>query len=217
MVGVSGGGPHTLALLASYLESPADKPVLEKVVLVCGVCVSGGTKGMMAANRAACQQVRTYETSLVSRLVLNLIWTIQCFFLPLLPKAIINRVVASGFEALPQVDQAIVNPKLEEIISIGRVGFRQGARGVVADVRRCFGQQLDSESVLKRHFGQNGKAILPEVHIYQGKQDVNVPFSHAMFMHTEVFQKKSKLHPYDQHGHLSLIMEEAKTYIEEAA
>ena len=81
------------------------------------------------------------------------------------------------------------------------------------DARRCFAPQLDCEEVLKQHYGKDNIQGLPDNHIFHGKLDVNVPYSHGLYAHKQIFQQKSQLHSFDHHGHLSLIMGEGESYI----
>jgi len=56
--------------------------------------------------------------------------------------------------------------------------------------------------------------LLPAVGIFQGTLDMNVPLSHAQFMHQSIFNehKRSKLILYEDLGHLSTIFTKSGDY-----
>mmetsp|Transcript_2399 Transcript_2399/g.3134 ORF Transcript_2399/g.3134 Transcript_2399/m.3134 type:complete len:347 (-) Transcript_2399:776-1816(-) len=211
VIGLSGGGPHAMALLASYLSS-TELPKIEKIAFVGAICMSGGTEGMMAANQASSKMVENYKISLMTRLLLRLVYTAISIVLRILPDQVMHFILKSNKD-IPKVDQKVVARNVEGITELFRVSLRQGAPGLLADLRRCFGTHAEVENIVRYHYADESKDDLPEIYIHHGKMDVNVPFCHGQHMHENIFHKKSKLISFEHHGHFPLIAEESETYV----
>lgn len=211
VIGISGGGPHTLALLASYLESTSNaKPRINNVVLVAGLCFSAGADGTMPDNQKGFEWVKSYESSTASCGLLHLVcWIRYCIF-RFLPTNLIHKIVEASTKDLPMVDKAKMKEKLETVTGILQAGLRQGSAGYVQDFRRCFWPNSRFETILKHHYSSKDKGDLPDVYIHHGEMDANASFAQATYMHQELFQKKSTLRAYKKHGHLSLIFEKGR-------
>jgi hypothetical protein len=70
----------------------------------------------------------------------------------------------------------------------------------------------DNDSNNNSNSNNNNNDDLPTVGIFQGGLDVNVPPSHARFLHEYIFHKRSKFFGYDDLGHLSTVAGKSEDY-----
>jgi len=210
-LGVSGGGPHVMALVASYLErrkKNLSTVVLERAAVIGGVCCSAGTEGMMPLYVHMCNIIRDYHRSWWPRFQVMFITTATYVLFRFLPPFLIGMAVPARDKKLLKDNQNYV--KL--MVSKARTALRQGSAGTAGEGLRCFGVNHNWEKTLHEYYGSVRKD-LPLIDIFHGGRDDIVPLSHAYYMHEKVFGKRSTLHIYDDLGHVSLATDQVQSYV----
>ena len=218
IIAVSGGGPYALALLESYLSTKPPSTILERVVVVAGVCCSAGASDMMPTNQTLCQLASAAETSAVSRFQIRSMFTLSHYLSKVLPDSWLQSMMPT--KELPEVDRQLLenNPQASMLmLQVFRSALANGSSGAIAEACTVFRPKQEWEDSLQQFYAaENTDNYLPQVHIFQGSVDKNVPFSHGKFMHETLLSGKSSFHPYDDMGHLSLIVEKSQDYVDQA-
>ena len=262
IIGVSGGGPYALAVLASYLQrrnQSQTSPVtarLRNVCLVGAVCMSAGSDGIKTGLESMLRLIESSPTSRWSHLQLraSAVATGVIFnsVVPMLPLAWITAAATSTAlgrnKDLPAADREWLSdaenntgPYLSAIRSMAAQG---GYPGVYDDEMIVLGSDHSHEEVIRRHYSNDATTpnstssndnnnnnnndentntititddpllLLPAVGIFQGALDVNVPLSHALFLHKSVFHEheRSELVRYDDLGHVSMVAGRSEEY-----
>mmetsp|Transcript_51804 Transcript_51804/g.76781 ORF Transcript_51804/g.76781 Transcript_51804/m.76781 type:complete len:399 (+) Transcript_51804:29-1225(+) len=239
IIGVSGGGPYALAMLASYLEkrkreqqppsehnteesSRAACARLRNVCLVGAVCISAGLDGIKTGLDSMVPWVANASASRWSRLRLKIMavsmGAVFNTLMPMLPLSWAMTLNANGSKNLPTADQEWmsdeknIRPYLSMLQSMA---VRGGYPGIYDDEMIVLRSNHSHEEVLRRHYGNDansGSDDLPAIGIFQGDSDVNVPLSHAQFLHKSIFRERSELFRYDDLGHVSMIAGKSKEY-----
>ncbi|MGK3738081.1 MAG: pimeloyl-ACP methyl ester carboxylesterase [Bacillariaceae sp.] len=249
VIGVSGGGPHTLALLASYLErrqlqrerqSDIDRIVpsctarLRNVCMVGAVCMSAGSNGMKNELVHLASLVETASTtkSRWSRFKLGAVaastGAMFNYLVPALPFSLMMALNNNANKDLPAADREWLSDENNIrlfLSSMGSLAAQGGNPGVYDDAMIALRAGYFHEKVLRKHYGHrqndndsnsndnvNDNDDLPTVGIFQGGLDMNVPPSHARFLHEYVFQKRSEFFGYDDLGHISTIAGKSEDY-----
>jgi pimeloyl-ACP methyl ester carboxylesterase len=224
LIGVSGGGPYATAMLASYLEdqySEAKKPPvarLEAVCLVAGICCSAGLDSMMPDNKTICDLVVKRKTSWWSDTKLHLMFGASHLFLTVLPARLVLKLIPT--KHLPEVDK---DSFAEEdsafgtyMVKVIKSSFRQGSNAAVLEASIVFYPEQGFETTLKKRYqkivAEGDTDSLPRVAILQGQLDVNVPPSHAEYIHKEWMLETAKIFRYQDLGHISMIIQKADDY-----
>ncbi len=211
VTGLSGGGPHLMALVASYLERREQNlstVVLERAVIVGGICCSAGTEGMMPLYLKMYSIARDYHKSWWPKFQALCITAIAYILFHFLPPFLINIAVPSRDKKLLTDNENHV--KL--MVIKGRTALRQGPAGTIGEGLRCFGINHGWEKTLLKHYGSVMKD-LPLIHILHGGQDNIAPLSHAYYVHEKLFAERSTLHIYADLGHVSLGTEQVQSYV----
>jgi hypothetical protein len=219
---VSGGGPYTLALLASYLElcdtngGPPAK--IQAISVVAGICCSAGVDDMMPANQNLYNVVSKCQTSWWSRTNLHLMFAASSAFAKLLPTWLMLKMMSMS--EIPSVDCAILSNKITGgfMVGIFRDALRQGGSGAELEAAVLFRSHPSFEETLKKQYKPNMSSsdgvssLLPKITIYQGMLDKNVPPSHSQYVHDKLLGQSSTLVTFDDLGHVSLVTEKAADY-----
>lgn len=239
VIGVSGGGPHTLALLASYLERrqlPSCTARLRNVCMVGAVCMSAGSDG---ANNEIVQLASLVETILTtksrwSRFKLGALaasmGVMYNYLLPAMPLSLMMALNNNAIKDGPAADREFLSDENNIRIflsSIRSLAAQGGNPGIYDDAMIACKAGYSHEKVLRKQYGHhendndndsndndnsNSNDDLPAVGIFQGGLDVNVPPSHARFVHESIFQKRSEFFGYDDLGHDSTIHGKSEEY-----
>jgi pimeloyl-ACP methyl ester carboxylesterase len=222
VIGVSGGGPYATAMLASYLEaqySDSKKPPvarLEAVSLVASICCSAGLDGMMPDNKAIGDLVAKRKTSWWSDTELHLMFGVSRLFLTVLPARLVLKLIST--KHLPEVDKASFAEEAfgTYMVKCIKSSFRQGANAAVLEATIIFYPEQGFETTLKKRYqklvAEGDTDSLPRVAIFQGDLDVNVPPSHAEYIHKEWLSETAKIFRYQDLGHISMIIQKADDY-----
>lgn len=221
VIGVSGGGPSTLAILASYLQRRQELketneaislPILRNVCLVAGICMSAGSDGMKKDLTDLANIVEDCQTSRWSRFKLGMMSTsvgpMYNYMIPAMPLSWVMYLNSLQNEAFPPADKKWMSDEnnVGRFLSSMRYLVAQGGYpGVYDDSMILFRARHTHEDILAKIYGTDAEDNLPEVRIFQGGMDVSVPPSHARYMHESIFQKRSKLLEFDGLGHVSMV------------
>lgn len=221
VIGVSGGGPYALALLASYLRKKNDSiPVgnLVNVCLVAAITFSAGTNGMMKDLVYMNQVVEKAQTSWWYRAYLAsmsaMMSPVYNYLLPALPLSWIKYLMSFSDKTLPPADREVLS---DDKILVSFVKMMQsmaaqgGYSGVYHDAMTLFRSNQPHEEYLREAY-QETNEDLPGIGIFQGLSDVNVPPSHGQYLHESIFSERSKLFRYEGLGHMSLVMTKQEEY-----
>lgn len=226
VIGVSGGGPYVLALLASYLQKKSDNlPVarLAHVSLAGAIIVSAGTEGMKGELVQLSQFVEKAQTSKWYRFLLAATAAstspVYNYVLPYIPLSWTKPLVAYGNKTSPPADREWVS-KDENLIPVlnmmGSLAAQGGYRGIYNDAMILVRAHQPHEEYLREVF-QETNDDLPAIGIFQGLADVNVPPSHAKYLHETIFNKQSQIIHYEGLGHESTIFGNPEDYATFAA
>ncbi len=215
VIGVSGGGPYALALLASYLRKKSDNiPVahLVNVCLVAAITFSAGTDGMMedlvhmnqvSEKAQTSGWYRAYLASIAATMSL-----VYNYLLPALPLSWTKSMMSSSAEKFPPADREAMSdekfliPFLKMTQSMAAQG---GYHGIYHDAMILMRSNQPYEEYLREAY-QETNEDLPAIGIFQGLSDINVPPSHGQYLHESIFSQRSELFRYEGLGHLSLAM-----------
>jgi pimeloyl-ACP methyl ester carboxylesterase len=221
IIGMSGGGPYALALLASYLrrrQCPSSKTKevvlparLRNVCLLCCICLSAGPEGMMKDNKKLVAVVEKAQTSrwkcFELRVAMRMMGNIYYYLIPALPFSKMKYFLK--IDEFPPADRELISDesKFGPYMSIAKPMMTQGGYpGVYDDIMICMQKGHPDEEFLREKYGDDDdNDDLPPVGIFQGLADINVPPSHARYMHESIFHKRSRLFEYEGMGHLSLV------------
>merc|ERR1739845_41648 len=90
----------------------------------------------------------------------------------------------------------------------------QGGWGAYDDVMIACRAGQPHEEVLRKYYGgsDTNSDDLPEVGIFQGGSDTNVPPPHARYLHESIFHKRSRLFEFKDLGHESMVMGKSEEY-----
>merc|ERR1719313_1557635 len=95
----------------------------------------------------------------------------------------------------------------------------QGWRGIYDDAMILLKPEQRHEDFLRKLYETTATTTkddddddLPSIGIFQGGLDVNVPPSHAQYLHESIFHKRSKLFRYEELGHFSTCMGKATEF-----
>jgi esterase/lipase len=119
---------------------------------------------------------------------------------------------------LPEVDKAsFADPAFGDyMIKCIKSSFRQGANAAVLEANILYYPEQGFETTLKKRYqkivAEGDTDSLPRVAIFQGGLDVNVPPSHAEYIHKEWLSETAKLVRYQDLGHISMIIQKADEY-----
>jgi pimeloyl-ACP methyl ester carboxylesterase len=217
VIGVSGGGPYATAMLSSYLEARYGEsklpPIarLEAISLVGGICCAAGIEGMMSDNK------RLYDlVAKQKKRELRLTFGMARFFMTILPARLMLKLIPK--KELPKVDQAcFADPTIgTHMIKLLKSSLRQGGKAAALEVAILFHSEQGFESTLKERYqkivAEGETDSLPRVAIFQGALDVNVPLSHAEYMHKEWLLETAKVVRYEDLGHISMILQKPTEY-----
>merc|ERR1711924_497730 len=94
-----------------------------------------------------------------------------------------------------------------------------GYPGTYDDMMILLKPEQPHEDFLRKFYGANTTTNdnddhddLPSIGIFQGGLDVNVPPSHAQYLHESIFHERSKLFRYEELGHFSTCMGKATEF-----
>ena len=211
IIGVSGGGFITLGVLQSYLnrkQHVTTMAKLEAVAIIAGIYGPVGSDGMMKNNQDICKAVNGKNTW-----KLFTIFGISSIMSKILPRSALQRLFKAQMSQMPQSDQeALSDPIiLDQFCDIMTHAMRQGPSWAAPlDISLCMSSKpILNEESLKSYYvssnDNNNDDHVPFVSIFHGKKDMNVPVTHGMYVHEEIFQKKSKLFCYEEDGHASIL------------
>jgi len=137
---------------------------------------------------------------------------------PVLPSSWMTSLYGSLNKDAPECDRRFLandGKVLPYLNSLKYCAAQGGNPGVYDDLMIVLRPRQEHEETIRRIYcnsdnddddhGCNYKDDLPAVGIFQGDLDVNVPSSHARYMHESIFGQRSKLFTYDDLGHLSMI------------
>jgi pimeloyl-ACP methyl ester carboxylesterase len=103
-----------------------------------------------------------------------------------------EEIVAELRSLISAVDEAMVDGELGELLAASlRRAFRDGPWG-----------WYDDDLAFVRPWGFDPSSIAVPVSIWQGREDLMVPFAHGQWLVEHVPTARSRLRP--EHGHLSL-------------
>ena len=209
VIAVSGGGPFALAFLTSYLDKQQNTKFhkLEALSFVCGVCCSAGTDNLMKLNQDIFKMVQNK-----SKFRLRFMFGISRLAMSILPATWVLKMFPT--KDLPKVDQDIMlDPNFGlYMVRIQTLALRQGASATALEAGVLFRPKQGYEEALEHQYKSRGENEFPRIAIFQGEKDVNVPKSHAIFVHEELMKGKPKLMLYDDLGHVSLVVHKAMDY-----
>lgn len=234
IIGVSGGGPFTLALLSSYLHIRQSemgegslRARLRNVCLVGAVCMSGGTDGMKDEIKNLADLVEECQVSKWSRFKLGAMAAssgpIFNYLIPTLPLSWNLYLSSFQHKTMPPPDQEWMSDgsNIGPFLSLNRHLMAQGGYpGTYDDAMIALRAGHSHEEMLGKFYGRpvtneirnDGESDLPMVGIFQGEMDNSVPPSHARYMHETIFQKRSKLFEFEGLGHVSMISQKSEEY-----
>eukprot|EP00536_Pseudo-nitzschia_multiseries_P004737 jgi/Psemu1/285307/fgenesh1_pg.81_\ len=248
IIGVSGGGPYALAMIASYLQRKRNRGTttttgtggtgtgkrsacccparLRNVSLVGAICVSAGSEGIKTGAESLIATVESAPTSRLSRFGLRAmsVSTGAMFNLmvPMLPISWVMYLNSFGTKDMPAADRAWMSDEnnLGSFLSVLEpMAVQGGYPGIYDDMMIIFAPGPRHEEIIREHYSNsnsnssNGdRTDLPAVGIFQGGSDVNVPLSHAKFLHSSIFHERSEFFQYDDLGHVSLVAGKAEEY-----
>ena len=234
VIGVSGGGPFTLALLASYLQIRRSKKDesnsrarLRNVCLVGAVCMSGGSDGMNNELKDMATLVEECQDSKWSRFKLRAMATssgpIFNYLIPALPLSWNLYLSSFQHKTMPPADQEWMSDEsnIGPFLSLNRYIMAQGGYpGTYDDAMIALRAGHSHEDFLEKIYGSpvtkeiedEADGDLPMVGIFQGEMDTSVPSSHARYMHETIFHKRSKLIEFEGLGHVSMISPKSDEY-----
>lgn len=217
IIGVSGGGLYTLGMLDSYLrrhqqlQEGQHLAKLEAISIVAGVYGPCGPEGMMKSNQSLVKAVDGNRTWILGTML-----AIPTIMTKILPESIMLKLFPTS--EMPKPDQdTMADPMVaRQFYAVICHALRQGPSWAAPlDVSLCFAAKHERlEESLKSFFrnsscdaksSDDSSDFLPRISIFHGKQDANVPVSHGIYVHEQLLQKHSKLHLYDDHGHVSII------------
>ncbi|KAL3916232.1 MAG: hypothetical protein SGILL_005270 [Bacillariaceae sp.] len=213
LIGVSGGGPYILAILDAYLRKQAQGetaqvPELKSVHHVCGVCSPAGTEGMLPFNVRLTAAID--KNTLWARILIRLNFVAMRTAFAILPIKFLMRNMKLSLKDpnLPRIDAlTMMSPKISfNLIQVVRVGLRQGSWPALVEAQALFSRDLPFADSLREQYAAATNP--PRVFVYQGRQDINVPYHHGRFVHEEIFQKKSNYCELEKYGHVSLVVGE---------
>mmetsp|Transcript_5228 Transcript_5228/g.10803 ORF Transcript_5228/g.10803 Transcript_5228/m.10803 type:complete len:353 (-) Transcript_5228:2433-3491(-) len=217
VIGVSGGGPYALALLASYLRKKSNNiPVahLVNVCLVAAITFSAGTEDLIHINQVGekAQTSGWYRVYLGSMsATMSLVFN---YLLPALPLSWTKSLISYSAKTLPPADREVMSdekiliPFLKMMQSMAAQG---GYHGIYHDAMILMRSNQPYEEYVREAY-QETNEDLPAIGIFHGLLDVNVPPSHGHYLHESIFSKRSKLFRYEGLGHLSLVMAKHEEY-----
>lgn len=221
VIGVSGGGPYTLALLASYLCKKYDNlPVarLVRVSLVGAVVFSAGCDGMKDELAQMSQLAEKAQTSSWYRFYIASMAAsmspVYNYLLPLIPLSWTKALVSYGNKSSPPADQewASKDENLIPVLNMMQSMAAQGGYpGIYQDAMILMRSNQPFEQYLQKVY-KGTDSDLPSIGIFQGLADVNVPPSHAKYLHESIFHEQSQIHHYEGLGHESMIMGKPEDY-----
>lgn len=234
VIGVSGGGPCTLALLASYLQIRQSKKSqayprarLRNVCLVAAVCMSAGNDGMKDELKTVTSLVEQCQESKWSRFKLATMATISGplwnYLIPALPLSWHLYLSSFQHETMPEADRIWMSDEknMGPLLMLNRYLMAQGGYpGAFDDAMIAMRAGHSHEDIIEKVYGSistNESKIdiernLPAVGIFQGGMDNSVPPSHALYMHDSIFHKRSKFFEFRGLGHLSMISPKSDEY-----
>lgn len=233
VIGVSGGGPFTLALLASYLErqqscsaKESNRPArLCNVSLVGAACFSAGTDGMKPELAQLVQVVEKAQTSRWYRFLLGATAAstgpMYNYLIPAMPLSWTKYLISLGNASSPPADRDYmsVDENLRPfLVMMGSMVAQGGYPGAYDDGMILMRKGQPHEEVLRKAYsnlgtkGDDNDDGLPAIGIFQGESDVNVHPSHARYLHESIFHKRSTYFGYDGLGHESMIMGKSEDY-----
>lgn len=178
VMGTSGGAPYALACAYRMVEK------LRAVGVVSGVAPmnrAGATESMLRMNRII---FRTQQAAPPVGRAIS--WMMGQSI-----RRLGDRMGDAMLRTLPPADRAVLSrPEVRRIfLQDAQESFRHGARGAALE-----------NSLLVRPWGFRLENIRPEVHLWQGEQDRNVPPSHGRYMATAIPNCKAVF--YSDEGHL---------------
>jgi len=223
VIGVSGGGPYTLAFLASYLQRRQDdsnRPaILRNVSLVAAACVSAGCDGM---KEDLAQLTALTEKSASSRWASFLLGATAAsmgplynYFLWALPFSWSMYLISYGTKDSCQADKDFASDEtvMRPFVSMMSESMvaQGGYPGCYDDGRILMRKDLPHEDFLRKIYSGDMED-LPAVGIFQGNQDINIPPSHARYLHESIFSSRSVYFGYEGFGHLSTAARKSPDY-----
>jgi len=234
VIGVSGGGPFTLALLASYLQRRRQDRQFScrlcNVCLVGAICMSAGSDGMKPDLIQLSTLVETASTSWWSRLQLRVAaastGAIFNYLVPVLPSSWMMKLNEYGNKNAPTADRQWLSDEcnvLPFLLAMQPIVKQGGNPGVYDDGMIVAKAHHQHEETLREIYcngnsnnidvgdGSNDND-LPNLGIFQGELDINVPPSHARYIHESIFGGRSKMFRYDNLGHISTIAGKSDEY-----
>jgi len=234
VIGVSGGGPFTLALLASYLQTRQSgmdeaysRARLRNVCLVGGICMSAGNDGMGDDLKSLTSLVEQCQESKWSRFMLATLarfsGPIYNYLIPALPLSWNLYLSSFQLKTMPPADQKFMSDEtnMGPFLSLNRYIMAQGGYpGTYDDAMIAMRARHSHEEILEKIYGSTGtneseidaERKLPAVGIFQGGMDKNVPPSHARYMHESIFHKRSNFFEFPDLGHISMITQKSYEY-----
>lgn len=225
VVGVSGGGPYTLALLASYLQQrrmDKSKTVarLRNVCLVGTLCLSAGEEGLKEELVQLHATVEKAQTSKWYRFQLATLCASMGpaynYLVPYMPLSWMKYLISLGNKTSPPADREFMSR--EENIApfvemIGTMAAQGGYPGIYDDAMILLRANQPHEDVLRKIYGsKHDDNDLPSIGIFQGQSDANLPPSHAEYLHKSIFHEQAQVFRYEGLGHESTIMGEPDDY-----
>jgi len=220
IIGVSGGGPYTLAFLASYLKEEQNRQSfrLEAVSIVAGAYFPAGVDDMMRTNQQIYQlSTKAAKGSIMARAILRISTSINYYILQI-PKLDSFMRILPMFKDLPQSDRDVMMKEdvfgllMEDV----KTAYLQGSSSFVTEAIALFRDDMPFEEDLKENYSSdqfNTSRHFPKVSIFHGLKDVNVPVAHSRYVHEKIFNKSSSLFEYPEIGHISLVVEKSHEYI----
>jgi len=234
VIGVSGGGPFTLALLASYLQRRRQDRQFScrlcNVCLVGAICMSARSDGMKTDLVQLSTLVETASTSWWSRLQLRVAaastGAIFNYLVPALSSSWMMKLNEYGNKNAPTADRQWLSDErnvLPFLLAMQPIVKQGGNPGVYDDVMIVSKAHHQHEETLREIYcngnsnnndgdGDSSDNDLPNLGIFQGELDINVPPSHARYIHESIFGGRSKMFRYDDLGHISTIAGKSDEY-----
>mmetsp|Transcript_22348 Transcript_22348/g.51204 ORF Transcript_22348/g.51204 Transcript_22348/m.51204 type:complete len:381 (-) Transcript_22348:252-1394(-) len=232
VVGVSGGGPYALALLASACSSTTNEEsanrtaTLVSVALVGAVCLSAGTDNMKENLVQMTELVEKVESN--STMASWQLWAmaksmgpVYRYLVPNLPDSWIRKLIAYGNHDSAPADKEWIETNEEKLLGLLQIFptmvAQGGVPGIVDDVNICLAKHHFYEEILSKVCDEASKndkhQHLPSIGIFHGTEDRNVPITHAHYLYDNIFDKHcAKLVKFDGMGHESMIMGKANDY-----
>ena len=216
VIGVSGGGPYALALLASYIQRRDNDEKLARLTNMClvgALCFSAGNNGMkdelaqLSVIVAKAQSSEWYRFLLWSMTIST--GPIYNYLLPVMPLSWTKYLISIGNQKSPLADRKWVSKdeNLLPFLDVTRSMMAQGGYpGSYDDVMIALRPDQPHEELLQKAYGTNDRKNLPSIGIFQGLSDANVPPSHAQYLHETIFRQQSTIFQYENLGHESTVM-----------